>query len=244
MKSVKIMSLGLGIGLILADQMCLAAPSKKSSAPSGGSHGRDWMITLPVVAETSQLRLHGEYNIDRSLGLALEAASLSAVEELSREEIEQTGNSLTINGLQASLLMTRYSDEANMGGFFWSLGAGYRRWGAEWKKQPLENELETKSQRLGLVDEKGYLHHRIQGEGVTGHGRIGYRYVASEWPLTIGLHLGIRHMNSRVKDVEVSEEEEKKLELQYSPSTNEERRSLKHQMMTTPDYAIDFGFVF
>lgn len=127
-----------------------------------------------------------------------------------------------------------------MGGFFWTLGAGYRRWGAEWKKQPDPKE----SLRLGLVDEKGYLHHRVEGKGVTGHGRVGYRYVASEWPLAIGAHFGLRHMNSQVKDVNVSEEEEQKLSLQYSKLSDDERNSLKHQMMTTADFTVDFGFVF
>ncbi len=242
MKAVKIALTTLGMGLLMASQTSFGASKKVASSSSGGSKSsaRDWIISLPVMAERPQFRLHGEYNAAKSVGLAVELATIATGEELYEEEIQEKGNSLTINGLQASLLMSRYSDEANMGGFFWTLGAGYRRWGAEWKKQPGEKEVT----RLGLVDQKGYLHHRVEGRGVTGHGRVGYRYVASEWPLAIGAHIGLRHMNSQVKDISVSDSEEQKLELEYSKLTAEESRSLKNRMMTTPDFSVDFGIVF
>ena len=209
---------------------------------SGGakSSGRDWLISLPVVAERPQMRLHVEYNAERGVGLALEAAAISTTEELMEEEITTTGNSLTVNGVQGSLLMSRYSDEANMGGFFWTIGAGYRKWNAEWKKKPDERE----NQRISLVDQDGYLHHRVEGKGVTGHLRAGYRYVASEWPLAVGAHLGLRHMNSQVKDRKVDESEETKLGLTYSELNDIERKQLRHRMMTTPDFTVDFGVVF
>lgn len=238
MKVVKIAITSLG--LILASQTALGAAAKKSASSSSSKGGHDWLFSLPIIADRPQLRIHAEYNASRSLGLALEAGIISSIEELSDEEIALTGNSLQINGLQASILMSRYSDEPNMAGFFWSLGAGYRRWGAEWKKQVTAKE----SLRLNFVDENGFLHHRVEGKGVTGHARVGYRYVASEWPLAFGAHIGIRHMNSQVTDVEVSEADQAKLKLQYSDLSPEERSSLKNRMMTTPDITIDFGFAF
>jgi hypothetical protein len=216
----------------------IAAPIGKGSSSSGGkSSGRDWILTLPLFAGGA---LHTEYNAGGTMGLALEYSAIAAVEELMEEEILQTGNSLAIDGAQVSMLMSRYSDERNMGGFFWTLGAGYRVWNAEWKKKPGEKEMT----RLGLVDEDGYLHHRVQGKGVTGHGRFGYRYVASEWPLAVGAHFGLRHMNSEVTDVEVPEKEEQELGLTYSDITEKERKHLKHRMMTRADISVDFGFVF
>ncbi len=234
-------------GLCIAASESYAAPMKKGPAmgafnQSGStkSTGRDWLISLPVVAERPQMRLHVEYNADRSIGLALEAAAISTTEELLDDEITTTGNSLAINGVQGSLLMSRYSDEANMGGFFWSIGAGYRKWNAEWKKKPDDRE----SQRTSLVDQDGFLHHRVEGKGVTGHLRAGYRYVANEWPLAIGAHVGLRHMNSQVKDVKIDETEQKKLGLTYSELNDKERKELRHRMMTTPDFTVDFGVVF
>lgn len=240
MKAFKITITSLGIGLVLASQMAMGAAAKKIPSPSAAKGGRDWLFSLPLIAERPQLRIHAEYNAGRSVGLALEAGVISAVEELTDEEIVLTGNSLQVNGLQASLLMSRYSDEPNMAGFFWSLGAGYRRWQAEWKKQVSEKE----ALRLGYVDEKGYLHHKFEGKGATGHMRLGYRYVGSDWPLAFGAHVGIRHMNSTITDIDVPQSDQAKLNLQYSDLSSEERRSMKNRMMTTPDITVDFGFVF
>jgi hypothetical protein len=240
MKVCKIAITLIGMGLGLASQTAMGAAAKKIPSPSSSKGGRDWLFSLPLIAERPQLRIHAEYNADRSVGLALEAGVISAVEELSDEEILLTGNSLQINGMQASILMSRYSDEANMAGFFWSLGAGYRRWQADWKKQVTDKE----SFRLAFVDEKGYLHHKVEGKGATGHIRLGYRYVGSDWPLAFGAHVGIRHMNSQVTDVDVSEADQEKLKLQYSDLNPVERRSMKHRMMTQPDITVDFGLVF
>jgi hypothetical protein len=230
----------LSLGLVLASGVALGAPARKSPSSGSAKGGRDWLISLPIMAERPQLRLHAEYNAARSVGVALEAAAISEVEELDDEERKLTGNSLKINGMQASILFSRYSDEANMGGFFWTLGAGYRHWNATWKKQVTPAE----SMRLNFVDSKGYLHHKVEGKGPTGHFRLGYRYVASEWPLAMGLHIGARHMNSQVTDVKVSEAEQAKLNLKYSELSGEEKVTLKHRMMTTPDITIDVGMVF
>ena len=225
--------------VILCANGAFGAPLGKSSSSSSGgkSNGRDWLISLPLMAGGA---LHGEYNAGGSMGLALEYSAIGAVEELLPEEVQETGNSLAIDGVQVSLLMSRYSDERNMGGFFWTLGAGYRVWNAEWKKRPGEKEYT----RLGLVDDNGYLHHRVQGKGATGHGRLGYRYVANEWPLAIGAHVGLRHMNSQVEDVDVTDQEQQELGLTYSDITEKERKQLKHRMMTRADISLDFGFVF
>jgi len=225
--------------LIACSSVAIGAPLGKSSSSSssGKSGGRDWLISLPLMAGGS---LHGEYNVAGSMGLAMEYSAIAAVEELLPEEVQETGNSLAIDGVQVSLLMSRYTDERNMGGFFWTLGAGYRVWNAEWKKRPGDKEL----LRMGLVDQEGYLHHRVQGKGATGHGRLGYRYVASEWPLSIGAHIGIRHMNSQVSDVEVPEQEQQEMQLTYSEITEKERKQLKHRMMTRADISLDLGFVF
>jgi hypothetical protein len=244
LKTAKRVAIFTGLVFGVGEVAAVAAPMKKgppmmAANQSGGgkSSGHDWILSLPVVSERPQLRLHAEYNLYHSLGIALEAAQIAKTEELSEEEIKDTGNSLSINGYQASLLMSRYSDPANLGGFFWTLGAGYRKWDAEWKKKTVENE----AARTSLVDEEGYLHHRVEGKGGTAHFRVGYRYVANEWPLAIGGHVGLRHMNSQVTDVSVKEEEQTKLRATYSKVDDQERKQLKHKMMTTPDLTVDFG---
>lgn len=236
------------VSLLFGSQMVAAASMKKSNPVSSSqgsstgekSTGRDWLISVPVMTERPQLRVHMEYNAGRSAGLALEIATIARTEELRDAEIQATGNSLVISGAQASLLLSRYSDEANLGGFFWTLGAGYRQWGAEWAKKADEKDVT----RLGLVDDDGLLHHRIKGRGTTGHVRVGYRYVAKEWPIAVGAHVGLRHMNSQITEAKVSEAEEKKLEFSYSPVSGSEKRSMKNRMMTTPDITVDFGTAF
>lgn len=224
--------------IVLSGSNAIAAPiGKGSSSSSGKSGGRDWLVTLPLFAGGA---LHAEYNAGRTMGLALEYSAIAAVEELLPEEVTETGNSLAIDGVQVSALLSRYSDERNMGGFFWTLGAGYRVWNAEWKKRPGDKEVT----RLNLIDQEGYLHHRVQGKGVTGHGRLGYRYVANEWPLAIGIHLGLRHTNSQVSDIEVPEKEQQEMQITYSDITEKERKQLRHRMMTRGDISLDFGFVF
>ena len=225
--------------MCVTSSQLLGAPVGKTAGSSGGSKsgGRDWLLTLPLMAGGA---LHAEYNAGGTMGLALEYSAIGAVEELLPEDVQETGNSLTIDGVQLSALMSRYSDERNMGGFFWTLGAGYRVWNAEWKKRPGEKE----ALRLALVDQDGYLHHRVQGKGVTGHCRLGYRFVANEWPLAVGAHLGIRHMNSQVRDSDVPVKEQEELQLTYSDITEKERTHLKNRMMTRADISLDFGFAF
>lgn len=239
MRAMKYFRCVVALVICVSSGEVLAAPVGKTASSSGGgkSGGRDWLITLPLMAGGS---LHTEYNAGGTMGLALEYSAIGAVEELLPEDIQETGNSLTIDGVQVSALMSRYSDERSMGGFFWTLGAGYRVWNAEWKKKPSDKE----ALRLTLVDQDGYLHHRVQGKGVTGHGRLGYRFVASEWPLAIGAHLGIRHMNSQVRDTDVPSKEQEELQLTYSSITEKERAHLKNRMMTRADISLDFGFAF
>jgi hypothetical protein len=51
-------------------------------------------------------------------------------------------------------------------------------------------------------------------------------------------------MNSQVTDVSVKEEEQTKLRATYSKVDDQERKQLKHKMMTTPDFTVDFGLAF
>jgi hypothetical protein len=208
---------------------------------TSGSSDRDFLISHPIAAERPQLRLHLELNMANEAGIALEGGVIGETEELGPKEIEETGNSLKVRGAQASLLISRYSEPTRLGGFFWTLGAGYRQFVAEWKKKPTNQVGET---RLATADSDGYLRHRINGRGTFGTARFGYRYVAAEWPLAIGAHVGIRHMNSVVKDAEVEDEEESKLNLTYSQTDSGERRSIQNRLMTQPDFTLDAGIVF
>ena len=212
-----------------------------SGASSKSGASRDFLVSMPLAAERPQLRLHMEYNAGNEAGIALEGGMIGTSEELGTKEVGETGNSMKVSGVQAGLLLSRYSEPTRLGGFFWTLGAGYRQYAAEWKKRPVTQETET---RLSTTDDDGYLHHRIVGSGPVGFGRLGYRYVAAEWPIALGGHVGIRHMTSTIKDTDVDQEEQKELKLQYSPTNSTERKSVNNRMMTQPDLTIDLGVVF
>lgn len=238
---------GLGLCLLSVDTTGFAAAKKSmgmSTSSSGGKEtDRDYLITIPIVADSSQARLHLEYNVQKTFGLAIEAAALGEREIMTPKEVDTTGDSLKTKGSQVSLLFSRYSEPAHLGGFFFTLGAGYRQYSAEWKKKPNEED-KTDALRLDSVDDTGYLHHRVKGSGTTGHARVGYRWVAAEWPVAIGGHLGLRHVSSSVKDVEVDQEKQKELKLNYSPTTDAEKKSLKNRVMTEPDISIEIGLAF
>ena len=50
--------------------------------------------------------------------------------------------------------------------------------------------------------------------------------------------------NSLVLRAEIDKTEEEELKLQYSPTNNKEKKTMKHRMMTQPDFTIDFGVIF
>ncbi len=89
---------------LFAPNMAYTAP-KKSSA-FGDSDGKDkdrtFYFSMPVVAERPQLRPHLELNLGDEAGLALEGAIIGETEELTQQEINQTGNSMKVKGLQGS----------------------------------------------------------------------------------------------------------------------------------------------
>ena len=242
---------GLSLCLMSINSTGFAAAKKSmglSTTSSGGGKeaDRDFLISIPVVADSAQARLHLEYNVQKTFGLALEAAALGEKELLSPKEIDASGDSLKTKGTQVSLLFARYSEPAHMGGFFFALGAGYRQYTAEWKKKPDDqNKAAALQSNTSLaVDDTGYLHHRVKGSGTTGHARVGYRWVAAEWPVSVGGHLGMRHVSTSVKDVDVDEEKQKDLKLNYSPTNDAEKKSLKNRVMTERAMAIELGVVF
>lgn len=217
-------------------------PSMAPSASSSKSVDRDFLVSSALVTESKgKMLLHLELNAADEAGIALEGGVLGEQEQLHPNDVEETGNSMKVQGIQASLLISRYSEPTRLGGFFWTLGGGYHEYTAEWKKRPSEQESEI---RLAAKDSDGYLHHRVKGSGFMGSARLGYRYVAAEWPIAIGGHLGIKHTNSTIRDIEVDEAEEQEMNLSYIPTDDSEKKSIRHQFMTQPDFAIDFGLIF
>ena len=95
---------------------------------------------------------------------------------------------------------------------------------------------------MSLLDTKGKLSHDLEISGTTGHGRMGWRYVGQSFPVLFGIHIGVRHFNSTIKDVEDSKLESETLKI--TPTTAVEKKNLKRRLMTALEPGVEFGVAF
>ena len=132
-----------------------------------------------------------------------------------------------------------------MSGVYWSLGVGYREQQGTWIVEPEENDKQID---FGLVDEDtGKLHHEVKISGMTGHGRLGYRYIGNQYPFVAGLYAGARHWQSSVEDnsEDAVSNEEQLTENEYTVAMTEKEKSrLKRRFMTRPELGVEFGWAF
>lgn len=206
--------------------------------------GKEFAVTLPIVAFGREAAIRLEKNLATQASLGLEVTRIFAGEEMSKEESEQLGGqSLMNDGYEAALYVTRYSNPARLSGFFWALGAGYRKMALAWHKKPDANYPLRDTYQL---DESGRLNHQMTSDGMTGHIHGGYRYVGEEWPMHIGVYLGFRHFQGKYEDVQTenSGEADASLVTENPPTSEKERLGLRNRFMTRLEPSLNFGFVF
>jgi|GEM_PF-1012951 len=218
-----------------------SAPMASRSQESGGYRSFD--LTLPVVTLARQAQGRIEYNMGGLATISLEGARMVRGEDLSDEEIEESGDSLQSEAVQGAILFSRYSNGPTMSGFFWSLGAGYRKVNAYWHTNPDTGRTPDENPgRMSLADDKGKLHHDLELAGGTGHGRIGWRWIGESFPMLIGAHIGVRHFDPTIKDAEESRLETETMRM--APTNDVEKRNLKRRMMTALEPGVEIGFAF
>lgn len=211
-----------------------AAKATGASSSSGGSGTRSFILTLPLVSLTRDAAFRGEINTE-SASFSVESAYMGTAEEYSEEKLLLTGDSMITSGRQAAILVSRYTNQANMSGWFWTLGAGARQMDGIWKTSPSTLALMT---GISLIqDDAGKVLHRYKATGATGHARAGYRWVSQSIPLAIGGHVGIRHFDGKFEDVEPVEQD-------YTPLAVDEKASLRRRYMTRLEPAVEFGLAF
>jgi hypothetical protein len=208
--------------------------SKKSEAGY-----RSFNMMLPVVTLARQAQGRIEYNMGGIASISIEGTRMVRGEELSDQEVLESGDSLETDAVQGAVLISRYSYGATMSGFYWSLGTGYRKVDAYWRSSPEGDDAST---RMSLADQKGKLNHHLDLSGGTGHGRIGWRWVGESFPMLLGAHIGVRHFNATVKDVEDSKLQTDSMRI--SPTTNVEKKNLKRRMMTALEPGVELGVAF
>lgn len=192
-----------------------------------------WSFSGPLLSFDSQAGIRVEKNLNNVATLTFEGVYQSRDERLSEKDMEQSGeDSLVTSGREYMLLVSRYSQPQRLAGFFWSLGAGYRSLDADWHTTPDEELLNLYQDNL---DENGKATHRVRLNGVTGHGRMGYRYVGNNWPILIGVQLGLRHFQGGLEDDE---------EVDGRELSNEQEDKIRRRFTTTLIPSVDVGFVF
>jgi hypothetical protein len=184
-----------------------------------------------------------EYNLNAVASLALEGTFIGKSNEYSEKDAEETGEQISSKGSAVGIFVSRYTQPNAMAGFFWTLGAGYRQVQADWQAPFDEGDPANKdSLRFQMADEESRFHHNAEAKGMTGTGRIGYRYVGSEWPLTIGAYVGIRHFQNKVADRgddETTSDGDK-----ISEMSDKEKTRLQNRYRTGFEPGLEFGFVF
>jgi hypothetical protein len=172
--------------------------------------------------------------VDANLGacaLGIEGALARPEDDVHPDEAAETGESLVNSSQQATILLSRYSQPHLMGGWFFSVGAGYRAMEVDWRTTP---QADDPGISYGMRGEEGQTEHKAVGKGYTGHLRGGYRYVPEDWPVALGLHFGLRHYQVAFEDTDDTS----------TPLSFRQREQLKRRFMSRIEPGIEFGISF
>lgn len=205
--------------------------SSMSSSRSGG--GNDLALTIPIIAPESTASL--ELNL-KGLGvLSLEGSFKRESELLDKEEQEAVPTASLISyDHQWRFLFSRYSNPMRMSGMFWTMGVGYRTTDVRWRKGLEDGDATFLA---AYLDEQNTVYHEARLSGMTGHLRLGYRYVGESVPFIVGGYIGIRHFQSGVKD-------SKPEDLDIAPLSTNESNDLRRRFMTSLEPALSVGWAF
>ena len=205
-----------------------------SSAASlmGAEMYKTMNIALPIISFGRESVAKAEFNLKGHGALGVELNLARQSEIFSDKEVEQkNGDSLLMKGSQLALLYSHYSDPKMLSGGFWSLGAGYRQVRADWTETPSKT-----SDLQGIsLNSDGKMRHVLAGSGMTAHARAGYRYVAESIPLSIGAYLGVRHYQSKIRDIDAEGS---------SSTSSEDLAALERRLASRLEPGIELGLAF
>jgi hypothetical protein len=220
------------LGAVTSVSATALAQGKVSRSSSNDPY-RSFQLSLPIISLTRDAMIRMEFNMWANGALALEAGSLIKGEANSERMIEETGENFENQGSQYSLIWSSFSRANSMSGFYWSLGAGWRKMTADWRRNAKGDEA------LGLVDEQGRVTHAVVGEGMTGHGRLGYRWVGQSFPMVLGAYAGLRHFAATFED-----DSSKSGEQRISATSDSDLAGLKRRFATQFEPGLELGFAF
>ncbi len=219
----------------LAPMLCVSEISygQMGSFSRSGGGGNDFALTIPIIAPESTASL--EVNL-RGLGvISVEGSFRRETELLDKEEIDAMPTAtLLTREHQWRLLFSRYSNPMRMSGLFWTMGVGYRQSDVRWRKGIEDGDSDILA---AYLDEQSTVYHEARLSGMTGHLRLGYRYVGESVPFIVGGYIGIRHFQSGIKDT-------KQEDPTVAPLTTRESNDLRRRFMTSFEPALSLGWAF
>jgi hypothetical protein len=211
-----------------------------SGTAQGKMGYRSVFFTIPLVETGSQSTAHLEFNLWGEAGLAFEGTYIHRANDVTEKEAIATNDDyLETHGRQFAVLISRYSEPMDLGGFYWTIGAGYREIESTWVVNPTDDDM---GMDMSLVnDDDGKLYHDATMSGVTGHGRLGYRYIGTSYPVVIGSYFGLRHYASGVEDVV---DGNGRVADGNAPMTDYEKIRLSRRFQTRPEISVEMGWAF
>lgn len=196
---------------------------------------RSSSFTLQALGYGRESMLSGEFNLGGKASVTFEGTYIRKGEDLGDREIEETnGDSLVSMGREFAVLFSRYTNPQSMSGFHWTLGTGYRTMSVAWNRHPKEYE----NTMFLRMSPEGRAEQEFTLQGVTGHGRLGYRFMSDSFPVTLGIYLGIRHYQATVRD-----SFENSGETTENRTHEDVRSGLQHRYMTSMEPGLTFGMV-
>ncbi|SME88226.1 hypothetical protein [Pseudobacteriovorax antillogorgiicola] len=193
---------------------------------------KDFVIHLPLVSVANEAVAKIEYNLSGSGALGLELTVIQEGDLYTTEEAAKyNGDSIMTEGQELALTYASYMNASKMSGGYWTLGLGYRQVQADWLRSPSDEYSPT-----GVsLDRNGKFKHSLLAGGATAHTRLGYRYVASAFPFSIGAFIGVRHYENTFTDRPVDDAVE---------TPDADRESLERRLMSSLEPGIEIGMAF
>ncbi len=194
---------------------------------------RTVVVNLPIISIGGEAVGKVEYNLKGEGSIGLEVAIQRETELYTDDEIqERNGDSILAKGRGVILTYSKYANDAMMSGGYFALGLGYKQVEADWRRSPEEDFVPSEV----YFDSDGKIIHSVIAKGATGHIRVGYRYVASVLPISIGAYLGVRHFENTIEDREGNRNSLK------TPENDLE--SLSRRLMSSLEPGIEVGMAF
>ncbi len=198
--------------------------------------GHSYVISAPISLVGGELGLRAETNLWNSAGLGLELMLSPLRDDCTKKEHTENGCSMLTSASEASLSFARYSLPMTMSGMFWSASAGYRRSTFAWKRASQATML-ARGYASGEFQESELEDSLLSASGPAYRIRAGYRYAAESIPMVSGLYGGLKHFDGTYRDV-------KEADKFHVLTTAEEKKSIRHRMMTSLEIGLEFGMAF